>query len=150
MSIPELQPAGPNDVPLLTDMMGEFYAEDGFPFDPGRAREAFAGLIGMPAYGSVLLILRDGKPAGYIVLTYSYAMEFYGRDGFIDDFYIRKDFRCQGLGKQVLAAVEGRVRQEGIQVLFLEAHDTLKPHLLDFYAAAGFEKRPCRLMRKVL
>lgn len=146
----DLKPAQPDDVPLLTEMMGEFYAEDGFPFEADRAREAFTGLIGMPHYGSVLLIHTDGAPAGYIVLTFSYAMEFYGRDGFVDDFYIRKQFRGQGLGKRVLAEVEERVREEGIKVLFLEAHDTLKPHLLDFYAAAGFEKRPCRLMKKIL
>ncbi len=84
------------------------------------------------------------------MLTFSFTMEFCGRDGYIDDFFIRPAFRRRGLGREVLRRVEDAARREGVKVLFLEAHDEIKPHLINFYEWAGYARRPCRLMRKCL
>src|SRR4051794_38171768 len=87
-----------NDIQQLVTMMGEFYAEGGYPLNLDRAAEAFAPLLADDRLGCVWFIQTDGQEVGYVVLTLCYSMEYGGLNAFVDDLYVRLPFRRTGLG----------------------------------------------------
>lgn len=90
------------EIPLLVEMMGEFYAESGYALDETWAKAAFAALLGDESYGAAWIVGRDGEPAGYVVLTLRFSMEQGGLEGCIDDLFVRPDARRRGLGRILL------------------------------------------------
>jgi GNAT superfamily N-acetyltransferase len=108
------------DVAALLDMMREFYALDGYPFDERAARSALMDLVGDPTLGRVWLARAGDEPIGYVVLTLGFSLEFHGRDAFVDELYVRLDHRGQGVGKRAIALVEATCRELGVRALHLE------------------------------
>lgn len=134
---PHLREAAPDDRALLVDLMAEFYAESGYPFNRARAEVAFAELLAAPALGQVWLIEAEPGPVGYVVLTLGYSMEYGGRDAFVDDLFIRLPFRGRGIGKLALTEVRAACVARGVRALHLEVgRDNAPAQAL--YRRAGF------------
>ena len=89
------------------------------------------------ALGSVYLIRSGEDVAGYVVLTFGFSLEFYGRDALVDELYLREEFRGKGLGRTALQFVEGVCREEGIKALHLEV-DRVNTRAQGVYRAAGY------------
>jgi len=101
----ETRRATPDDISVLVDLMQEFYAESPYPLDRDWAAESFRALLLDDARGAVWIVFYDSEPAGYVVLTIKFSMEYGGLDGFIDDLFIRSSYRRKGLGRVVLDAL---------------------------------------------
>jgi len=95
--------ADPDDVPVLVELMTEFYAESSYPLDRARAASAFDRLLREESHGAVWLLSARDLVAGYVVLTVGYSMEYGGLDAFVDDLFIRAAHRGRGLGRLALA-----------------------------------------------
>ena len=50
-----------------------------------------------------LLISCQGRPAGYLYLTFCYSAEVGGRCVFLEEIYLTPEFRGKGLGRDVMA-----------------------------------------------
>lgn len=85
--------------------MQEFYAESPYPLDRNRAADSFRALMQDDSRGAVWIIFHDSEPAGYVVLTIKFSMEYGGLDAFIDDLFIRSHYRRRGLGRAALKAL---------------------------------------------
>ena len=133
-----LRLARPDDVALLAEWMREYYAEQGYPFDPARHAEAIRGLVADPALGRLWWIEDGGARAGYVALCFGWSLEYQGRDAFVDDLYLRPAFRGRGLGARVMEAVEREARELGVRALHLEVERSNDP------ARALYEKRGLR------
>jgi GNAT superfamily N-acetyltransferase len=135
---PILRKAEPADLHLLVNMMTEFYAESPYTLNTRRAAEAFAPLLADERLGSVWLIqAANSKEAGYIVLTFSYSMEYGGPIAVVDDFFVRPAFRGVGLGKAALAEAMSLCATRGIRAVNVETGgDNLRA--LAVYRSAGF------------
>jgi GNAT superfamily N-acetyltransferase len=139
------RPAVSADIPLLVEMMTEFYAESGYPLDPARAGTAFEQLLADPRLGGVWILQWEDRPAGYIVLTLGYSMEYGGRDAFVDDLFVRPTHRGRGLGTLALAEVRAACHELGVRALHLEVgHDNDRAAAL--YRRAGFVAHDRRLL----
>ena len=133
-----MRTASSEDVPLLVGFMTEFYAETATPLDSTRAAHAFATLLADDRMGKVWLIEAGDVAVGYVVLTFSYSMEFGGRNAFVDDLFIQAAFRGAGLGTAALAQVRNFCVACGVRALHLETgRDNAAAHAL--YRRAGFE-----------
>jgi ribosomal protein S18 acetylase RimI-like enzyme len=141
--------ANTGDASLLLEMMREFYAADGLSFEEGRAGRALVELMSNPSLGRVWLIESAGQPAGYIVLAFSYSLEFGGRDAFIDELYVRPGFEHRGLGRATLAFVEREARSAAVHTLLLEVR-TGNERARRLYERAGFGGRQNALLAKTL
>ncbi len=108
------------DIPLLLELMGEFYAEAGYALDRERAKKGFASLLANHRLGSVWLIESGGGPAGYVVLTHCFTMEYGGIVGFVDDFFVRPASRRCGLGTTMLQDLRAHCLANGVSALFVE------------------------------
>jgi len=104
--------------------MSEFYAESDMPLDRPLASAALAQLVADPALGRIWIIVSSGEAVGYVAVTLGFSLEFFGRDAFIDDLFIRPAFRSVGLGTRVLEAVESECLVLGIRALHLEVDRT--------------------------
>ena len=140
-----MRPAGIEDVALLLDMMSEFYAESGHPFDRENAAEAFTQLLADDSLGTVLLLQDSARVAGYAVLTCGFSMEYGGRDAFLDDLFVRPEFRRRGLGRSAIDALLVECRKRGVRAVHLEvARDNISAGML--YESLGFRGNDRRLL----
>ncbi len=137
--------ATPADVPVLVELMAEFYAESAMPLDRAAVGGVFRGLLADPARGAVWLVLADGAPAGYVVLTVGFSMEYGGLDAFVDDLFVRPAHRRRGLGRAALDTLVAECRRRGVQALHLEvARDNQSAKAL--YEGFGFRGNDRQLL----
>lgn len=141
--------AAPDDIEALIAMMREFYAHEGLAFDEAIARRASLGLIGDERFGRVFLIILAGELAGYAVLAFGYSLEFHGRDAFVDELYLRDEYRGQGIGKGALRFLTEVCAAEGVNALHLEVERANTP-AQSVYRKFGFEDHDRYLMTKWL
>jgi ribosomal protein S18 acetylase RimI-like enzyme len=141
--------ADAGDLSLLPSLMGEFYAESGYPFDLALASAALTKLIDDPNLGRLWLIQDSRRDVGYIVITFGFSLEFHGRDAFIDEFYIQPAFRGAGLGTRVLDAVEVECRALGIRAFHLEV-ERVNEAGQALYRRKGFQGNNRQLLTKRL
>lgn len=144
-----MRQAGIEDVALLVKLMSEFYDEAGTPLEAARAAEAFATLLADARLGKAFLIQAQNEEVGYVVITFSYSMEFGGRTAFVDDLFIREQFRGRGLGTAALNKVREYCAEQSVRALHLETgRDNVAAHAL--YRRAGFKITDRQLLTLVL
>lgn len=143
---PLFQLAQLSDIPLLMILMQEFYQVEGTEFDPLIAQTAMEQILLEPALGQVWMMRQDDQPIGYMVLTLGYSLEFGGRDAFVDEIYIRSDWRGQGIGTKALQFMIIVCRSLGVQALHLEVSRNNAAKRL--YEKVGFAEREYYLMTK--
>jgi GNAT superfamily N-acetyltransferase len=147
MMEPTFKLADQNDLDILLDLVREYYAFDGHHYDRDAVRAALVGLMRKPAFGRVWLICDGATPAGYVVLTIGYSIEYHGHDAFVDELYLREGYRGRGWGRGALAFVEQACRELGIHALHLEVErDNAAAHAV--YRTFGFTDHDRYLLTK--
>ncbi len=143
-----LREAGQGDVATLAGLMRAFYAEAGFELAEERAADAFAALIAHPDLGRVWIVERDGEVAGYVAVTFVFAMEHGGLAAVIDDFYLRPEARGEGLGTAAISAVRRACEDLGMRALRVEVGvDNAVAQAV--YRSAGFDPLPGHALMQV-
>jgi len=132
---------------LLIPLMREFYAVEHLRFDEKVAPQALQQLLRNRAFGIAYLISVDNELVGYIVLTFGFSLEFHGRDAFIDELYLRENYRGQGIGKAGLQLIEETCRSEGIKALHLEV-ERVNTRAQAVYRRAGYQDHDRYLLTK--
>ncbi|MDX2215429.1 MAG: GNAT family N-acetyltransferase [Oculatellaceae cyanobacterium bins.114] len=141
------KPAAIADVALLLSFMQQLYEQDGAVFEPARAEAALLRLLNDPTLGRIWLICHEAEAIGYGVLTLGYSLEFGGQDAFIDELFVQKDYRGQGVGTKTLDFLESMCQELEIKALHLEVeHENAKAQ--QFYRKVGFGDRHYYLMTK--
>jgi ribosomal protein S18 acetylase RimI-like enzyme len=117
---PQFRLAGESDADALLEFMRAYYAFDGHGFDPAKARRALTGLLRDPNLGRAWLILDGDAAVGYVVLCFGYSLEWLGRDAFVDEFYLREEYRGRSWGRATMEFLEEAARAAGVTALHLE------------------------------
>ena len=86
-------------------------------------------------------------PVGYIVLCFGYSLEWLGRDAFVDEFYLREEYRGRGWGRATMAFVEEAARDAGVRALHLEV---VRENVaaLKIYSKMGFQEHESTFLSK--
>jgi ribosomal protein S18 acetylase RimI-like enzyme len=144
---PQFRLATEPDADLLLEFMQAYYAFDGHAFDQAKARVALTEMLRDANLGRAWIILDRSVPVGYIVLCFGYSLEWLGRDGFVDEFYLREEYRGRGWGRKTMAFVEEAAREAGIRALHLEV---VRQNLaaLELYCRLGFHEHDSRFLSK--
>jgi GNAT superfamily N-acetyltransferase len=125
-----------DDVPLLRQMIVEFatferlekfvtVTEDTLVRDGFGPRQRYR----------VLLPEWSAKPAGY-AFFFSFYSSFQGPGMFLEDIYVREEFRGKGIGKALMAEVASIALREGFCAMRWEVLDWNQP-AIDFYKKLG-------------
>ena len=128
-------------------MMAQLYAHDSLPWDELASRKALLSLLEAPQYGGAWLIEADGEAAGYLVITIGFSLEFHGRYGLLDEFFVEPQRRSHGIGSAALAFADEQCRSWGLEALRLEA-DVHNSRALELYRRRGFQAHDRYLMTK--
>ena len=144
---PSFREAQESDLPVLLPLMREYYVFDGHTFDDLQTPAALAALLRDPNLGRVWLIADGPTPVGYIVLCFGYSLEWLGRDAFVDEFYLREDYRRRGWGRKTIAFVEDAARSLDIRALHLEVVRS-NAAALHIYRKLGFTEHLSTFMSK--
>jgi diamine N-acetyltransferase len=148
MADPVFKSATSDDIETLIVMMRDLYAHDGLaPLDEESARRALLGVISDDTFGRVFMILLENEVGGYAVLTFGYSLEFHGRDAFVDELYLRNEYRGQGIGKRALEFLTEVCIAEGVSALHLEV-ERANTSAQAVYRKFGFEDHDRYLMTK--
>jgi len=125
------------DVTQLVTMMAEFYSESPYTLNLRRATEAFSSLLADERLGHIWLIQAHSKDVGYVVVTLCYSMNYGGLSAIVDDFFIQRQFRGEGLGKAAMAEVRSFCLSQGVRAINVETGRDNAPALA-VYRRAGF------------
>jgi ribosomal protein S18 acetylase RimI-like enzyme len=137
---PEVKVAAIADLAALLPLVREFHELEGVSLSEAQRASSVKTLLTDARLGKIGLIYCDRQIVGYIALCFGYSIEFAGKDAFIDEFYIKPEFRGRGLGKQTLELIKVMAKEQGIQALHLEvARSNVKAH--KFYASLDFVDR---------
>ena len=95
-----------SDVPILLAMIRELAEFERLAHELEVTADSLrAALFGERPVDAALLARVDGYPAGYAVYYHTFST-FVGRPGiFLDDIYVRPEFRKRGIGRALLEAV---------------------------------------------
>lgn len=146
---PTFKPFTAADAPAVINMMQEFYAIDNYPIDEGVSKGLFFEFTENSSLGSGWVILLNGVPAGYIILTFVFSFEYQGRIAFLDELFVLPSARGMGLGKLALDFVAGEAKALSVKIIYLE----IEPHnkaAKKLYLSKNYTLHKRNLMRLVI
>ena len=135
------------DLDSLLPLVQAYYEFDHLSFDECVVRKALENFIDDPTFGRIWLISAENELVGYLILTLGYSIEYGGRDAFIDEVYLRAEYRGRGIGSQVLSFAEEECRTLGVRALHLEV-ERENTHAQRLYRRFGFIDHDRYLMTK--
>jgi ribosomal protein S18 acetylase RimI-like enzyme len=141
-------PVSAGDAEILLCLARTFHSEDGHPLDKSGEKALLQIIAGEPL-ARAWLLRRNGAALGYVIITIGYSVEYGGRDGFIDDFYLAPDARGEGLAARFLDFALAQAALLGIRTLHLEAA-TGNERATRLYRRAGFAESGRALLRRRL
>jgi len=132
-----IRPATARDVPVLKTFIHEFAQFERLPVSVSEASLLRDGFGERPKF-RVLMAEWDGQPAGY-AFFFDYYSTFEGRAGlFLEDIYVREQYRGKQIGKALLARVAAIARQEDCFGVRWQVLDWNTP-AIEFYRRLGAE-----------
>ncbi len=142
--------ASPQDLPELLVLMKEMQQDDpwSIAFDEPRVERVTLDLLRDPSLGRIWFIAVDGQRIGYIVMAFDYSLEYGGRGAWVDEFFVRRSHRGQGIGTLTLDFFVAQAQQLGASVVYLEVNHGNPA--IDLYRRKGFEDHHRYLMTKWL
>lgn len=132
--------AGAGDLQALLRLVAAFHAEEGITLSDENRHAAVQPLLEGSPYGAAYLIGPARAPIGYIVITFSWSLEFGGLDGMIDEFYLRPAVRGRGIATEVLLTLPNELARAGLKAIHLEV-DVSNAPARRLYEKTGFKAR---------
>ena len=87
-----------------------------------------------------ILIEKKGQPVGFCSLSFSYSTEAGGPVVLLEEVYIQKEYRCQGLGSKLLQFLKTEYAKKAARLRLEVAPENIKAKCL--YEGFGFETLP--------
>lgn len=134
---PQLRPATIDDVPLILEFIRAL-AEYERMLDDVVATEDMLRetLFGVRPAAEVILCFEGERPAGFALFFHNYST-FRGRPGiYLEDLYVRPEFRGRGYGKLLLATLARLCVERNCARLEWSVLDWNTPSI-DFYKSLG-------------
>ena len=123
----------------LLAMAESFHLEDGHPLAETSGAALEGAIRGTPL-AEAYVVEQNGTLIGYFVLCFTWSIEFGGLVVILDDLYLKKEFRNQGIGSLILSKVkEIAIVKDAVQI-FLEVEHA-NQRAMQLYQRNGFSIR---------
>ncbi len=132
--------AKPEDFDRLDALVAAFHQEEGIELSPDQRRSGLLPLLEGIPHGVAYLIGPARAPIGYIVLTFTWSVEYGGLDGFIDEIYLRPAVRGRGIASEVMQTLPAKLAEAGLNTIHLEV-DRDNTRAMKLYERIGFRPR---------
>lgn len=134
---PEFIPMQSQHLDEIYKLMAVFYEEEGYPFNQERSSKALEQLLANPSLGHAWVFQVNGAIAGYMIMTLGYSIEFGGYTALLDELYVRKGMRRQGIGSAAIQVLLNKCDELGIRAIDLEVEKS-NSSAHDFYIKNNF------------
>jgi ribosomal protein S18 acetylase RimI-like enzyme len=134
-----IRPARLTDRADLLALIRAYYRFDHIRFSPRTIAPALDKLLCSRSFGRVWIMCDGARPAGYIVLTYNFDLEFGGIEGLVTDLFVYARYRGRDLGRRALDVVETYCRARGIGMVELQVENE-NVEAQAFYRKLGFKQ----------
>jgi GNAT superfamily N-acetyltransferase len=141
------RPLAPTDRALIEELVRAYYEFDGLQYKSSLHGPALDQLAAGDPAVKVWIVEADGTAAGYLILTIGFSMYYGGKDGFIDELFLKEEFRGSGGGAAIMSFADAQAKQLGLAYLHLEVTDS-NTHARQIYERRGFSPTGHMLMSK--
>lgn len=135
-----LEMAGPPQLGELLPLVAAYHLFEEISLSADIREKSVERLLNDGTLGEVWLIRRSDYLIGYVVLCFSYSIEFGGREVVIDEFYIVDPERGTGVGAEVLRRLKELMRAYDVVAIQLEVGQ-LNDRAKSLYMKLGFSDR---------
>ncbi len=145
-----IEPATIEDLPVLTDLLVDLFTQEA-DFEPDRAKQmrGLRLLIEQPSRGRIFVLRNNGRILGMINLLFTISTVEGGFVILLEDLVIQREFRGQGLGRQLLGyAIEFAKKKDFKRITLLT--DRIEEGAHFFYKKLGFVESNMIPMRLTL
>lgn len=116
--------AKPKHEDQFLEMMEDFYEINNYQFNWSGAADNFKEFIQNENLGKLWFIGHSDHIIGYLILTFGYSFEYGGRDAFLDELYLKEEYRNQGYGSIIMETLDFLAAKEGVKAIHLEVEKT--------------------------
>ena len=141
--------ASEEDVPEILTMMEQFNSIDNYPFDKEKTQGNLLQFLADHNLGRTWVIIYDKLVIGYVVLAFGYSFEHDGKDAFIDELFLKTEFRRKGIGRLSMDFIQNEAPKFGVKVIHLEV-ERHNNRGMKLYKENGFKDNGRVLMSKKL
>ncbi len=122
------QPLEKSQFDSIIEMMQDFYAIDNYPIDIEVSKKLFEEFVLDEKLGKAFLIYQSDEVGiyeivGYVILAFFFSFEYKGRTAFLDELYIKENFRGKGIGKQTIDFIKKQASNQNIKLIYLEVEN---------------------------
>jgi ribosomal protein S18 acetylase RimI-like enzyme len=143
----EFKIATEKEIPEILTMMERFNAIDNYPFDKEQTKENLFQFLTDKNLGRAWVIKSDQLLIGYLILAFGFSFEHGGRDAFIDELFLKIEFRQQGIGKMTMDFIQEEASKLGVKVVHLEV-ERHNEKGVKLYKGKGFKDNGRMLLSK--
>ncbi len=138
-----------SDILEILAMRKEFYKIDQYDFEESTQFKITKDFILNPQLGRCWIIKLEELTAGYICLTFDFSFEYGGKIAFVDELYIKPEYRKKGIGSKILPQIIEKAKTLKIMTLLLESekHNVIANKL---YQKNGFKSNERYLLHRNL
>ena len=139
-----------NDRELYIGMAEEFYSSDAVlhPVPREYFEKTADEALRSDAYAEIYLLEYEGRTAGYGLTARTFSQEAGGQVLWIEELYIREEYRSRGLGREFFSFIEEKNRGK-IARLRLEVEEE-NTRAISLYKRLGYEVLDYKQMVKEL
>ena len=100
-----------NDKPIYTEMAKDFYSSPAVleNIPEGNITNSFDLFLAGTPYGDAFIFEEDGNILGYGVLAYTHSQEAGGRVVWIEEIYVKDEYRGRRFGSEFLEFVKKNI-----------------------------------------
>jgi GNAT superfamily N-acetyltransferase len=108
----------------LKPMMEVFWAFENMPFSSDTALKVWQKAWASPDMVRGWLLEFEENVVGYVVLTFGFSLEYGGIDAFVDELFVKPEFRGQGFASLALEFLTLECQKLNVVALHLEVDAT--------------------------
>jgi ribosomal protein S18 acetylase RimI-like enzyme len=127
-----------SEISVLSGMIEDYHLFDHIPFEKTQVESVLSRLIDQPELGQPWFICLGSQIIGYIIITFGYSVEYLGKNAFIDELYLKSEYREKGYGQKAMQFGQEIARKLGLSALHLEAERD-NTRALHVYRKMGFQ-----------
>ena len=130
-------------------MVKDFWQCEQIRFSSEQALKVWQKAWLQPNFVRSWLLEFESEVVGYVVLTFGFSLEYGGLDAYVDELFVKPEFRGRGFATKALEFLTLECRKLNVVALHLEV-DADNHSAKSLYAKMGFASTARELLNKVL